>query len=172
MRAVAAASVVLLPVSMVQAERTVGILTHEPEAQEGYTLFAPLNSYTTYLIDNDGRVVNQWESDLLPGVSAYLLEDGSLLRTGQAGGNADFVAGGQGGQIERYNWNGTLEWSFRYSEFGQYKAHHDIQPMPNGNVLILAWEMKTEEDCLAVGRQPGTLQVQRTLARIRRGSRT
>ncbi|MAT82217.1 MAG: arylsulfotransferase (ASST) [Phycisphaerae bacterium] len=139
-------------------ERTVGILQHEPGAFPGYTLFAPLNGYTTYLIDNDGRVVNQWESDYLPGVSVYLLEDGSLLRTGQAGGNQDFIAGGQGGQVERFNWDGTLEWSFRYSETAQYKAHHDVHPLPNGNVLILAWEMRTEAECLAAGREPGTMQ--------------
>ncbi len=141
-----------------QAERTVGILKHDSSAYPGYTLFSPLNTYKTYLLDNDGRVVNEWESTLLPGVAAYLLEDGSLLRTGQAAGNSDFVAGGQGGQVERFNWDGTLEWSFRYSEFGQYKSHHDIQPLPNGNVLILAWEMKTEEECIAAGREPGTMQ--------------
>lgn len=141
-----------------QAERTVGILAHEPSAFPGYTLFAPMNTYKTYLIDNDGRVVNDWESTFLPGVSVYLTDDGSLLRTGQAAGNGDFVAGGQGGQVERFNWDGTLEWSFRYSEPDQYKHHHDIQPLPNGNVLILAWEMKNEAECLAAGRVPGTLQ--------------
>ncbi|MBG81431.1 MAG: arylsulfotransferase (ASST) [Phycisphaerae bacterium] len=158
MTAMSVAAVAMFPASAVQAERTVGILTHDSAAQVGYTLFAPMNSYTTYLIDNDGRVINQWESDFLPGVSVYLQEDGSLLRTGQASGNSDFVAGGQGGQVERFNWNGTLEWSFRYSEEGQYKAHHDVEPLPNGNVLILAWEMRTEEQCIAAGREPGTMQ--------------
>ena len=153
------AGMVLAAVSATSlGERTVGILQHEQSAFPGYTLFAPMNSYKTYLVDNDGRLVNEWEATMLPGVSAYLLEDGSLLRTGQPGGNSDFVAGGQAGQVERYNWNGTLEWSFRYSEFGQYKAHHDVQPLPNGNVLILAWEMKTEAECLAAGREPGTMQ--------------
>lgn len=141
-----------------QAERTVGILTHESSAFPGYTLFAPMNSLKTYLIDNDGRVINEWESDYFPGVSVYLLEDGSLLRTGRPTGNADFVAGGQGGQVERFNWNGTLEWSFRYSETNQYKQHHDVEPLPNGNILILAWEMKNEAECIAAGRVPGTMQ--------------
>ena len=98
------AGMVLAAVSATSlGERTVGILQHEQSAFPGYTLFAPMNSYKTYLVDNDGRLVNEWEATMLPGVSAYLLEDGSLLRTGQPGGNSDFVAGGQAGQVERYN---------------------------------------------------------------------
>ncbi|MED5330463.1 MAG: hypothetical protein VX916_04150, partial [Planctomycetota bacterium] len=36
---------------------------------EGYTLFAPLRSKTTYLVDMEGEVVHQWEADLTPGNS-------------------------------------------------------------------------------------------------------
>ncbi len=32
--------------------------------------------------------------------------------------------------------------------------HHDIEPLPNGNVLILAWEFKTEAEAIAAGRNP------------------
>ena len=146
---------------LAKAERTVGLLQHSGQDlsdSTNYRLFPPLNSTSTYLIDADGRQIRNWESEFQPGNSAYLLDDGSLLRAGKPPGNADFIAGGQAGQVERFNWEGELEWSFRYSETGLYKSHHDIQPLPNGNVLILAWEMKSEQECLAVGREPGTLQ--------------
>jgi hypothetical protein len=47
----------------------------------GYTLIAPMNSTSTYLIDTDGRVVHEWKSKYAPALSAFLLEDGHLLRT-------------------------------------------------------------------------------------------
>jgi len=32
--------------------------------------------------------------------------------------------------------------------------HHDIEPLPNGNILALAWEALTKEEALALGRDP------------------
>ena len=67
-------------INNVSAQNTVGlILNDESQSFDGYTLFAPNTSTTTYLIDNDGNLVHQWESEYVPGLSAYLLEDGNLL---------------------------------------------------------------------------------------------
>ena len=41
-----------------------------------------MNSTTTYLIDMEGRVVHTWQSALTPAITAYLLENGNLLRPG------------------------------------------------------------------------------------------
>mgnify|MGYP006291088523 FL=1 len=51
-----------------------------PAAYDGYTLIAPLQSNETYLIDNQGTIVNTWTSQYRPGNAAYVLEDGDLLR--------------------------------------------------------------------------------------------
>ena len=76
------------------AQQTVGLFLNTKDALEGYTLFTP-NVYTnTYLIDNCGRIVNEWESGFLPGLSAYLLESGNLLRTARTIGA--FNGGGSG----------------------------------------------------------------------------
>ena len=61
--------------------QTVGLMLNAPEAFDGYTLVAPATATRTHLIDNCGRVINQWDSDYRAGESAYLLDDGSLLRT-------------------------------------------------------------------------------------------
>ena len=42
---------------------TVGLFLNEPEAYDGYTLFAPMRAASTYLIDNQGRLVHSWESE-------------------------------------------------------------------------------------------------------------
>lgn len=117
---------------------------------DGYTLFAPLTSKNTYLVDMEGFVVHYWESDYTPGHSVHLLDDGRLLRT-QSRGNASFSAGGSGGGLEIRSFDGELEWQYQYSG-SQYCQHHDAIMLPNGNVLFIAWEQKTRAEALAAGR--------------------
>jgi hypothetical protein len=54
------------------AQATVGLLRAN-SAEDGYILFAPIQSDTTYLIDKCGRLVHQWGSANTPGMSAYPL---------------------------------------------------------------------------------------------------
>jgi hypothetical protein len=64
--------------------RQVGLTINQPGAYPGYALLAPMNSTETYLIDMEGRVVKTWKSDYTPALSAYLLENGNLLRPAAA----------------------------------------------------------------------------------------
>ena len=121
----------------------------------GYNLFAPLGSTNTYLMDNAGAVVHAWASSYRPGNSVYLLEDGSLLRTANFGGT-NLNVGGAGGRVERRDWNGQPIWAFDYSD-ENVRQHHDVQRLPNGNFLMIAWERKTAAEALAAGRAPGLL---------------
>lgn len=128
-------------------------------AFDGYTLFAPMRSQITYLIDNSEEVLHTWESDYRPALAAYLLENGTLLRTAFPGlpANSSFQAGGgAGGLVQKIDWNGTVIWEFEYSD-SQHLLHHDIEPLPNGNVLMIAWEHKTTEEAINAGRNPGLL---------------
>lgn len=137
--------------TVLQSQQTVGLFLNDSLSLNGYTLFAP--SYTTtYLIDNCGRIVKTWDSNFPPGNSVYLLENGNLLRPARIGGNS-FNSGGSGGRVELYDWDGNLLWFYNYSS-NTYRQHHDIEPLPNGNVLILAWELKTSEEAISQGRNP------------------
>lgn len=141
----------------VSAQQTVGLFLNDSEAYNGYTLFAPVSSPYTYLIDNCGKVVNQWTGTANPGLSVYLLENGNLLRTTRVG-TPIFNGGGSGGKVELYGWDGELLWNYTYSST-TYHQHHDIEPLPNGNILILAWELKTMSDAVAMGRNPTSIPV-------------
>ncbi len=121
----------------------------------GYNLFAPLGSTNTYLMGNDGAIFHTWSSSYRPGNSAYLLEDGTLLRTANSGGT-NLNVGGAGGRVERQNGNGSLIWAFDYSD-ENVRQHHDIQRLPNGNILMIAWERKTASEALDAGRDPNLL---------------
>jgi phosphatidylethanolamine-binding protein (PEBP) family uncharacterized protein len=137
---------------------TVGLFKNDPRACPGYTLFAPKHHTVTYLMDNEGRAVHSWKSQYEPGQSVYLLENGHLLHCCFTK-NRGFTGGGEGGRVEEFDWDGNLVWEFEYSS-DQYLSHHDIKPLPNGNVLMLAVEKKTYEDCLAAGFTPRMMRDQ------------
>jgi len=124
----------------------------------GYTLFSPIHSKTVYLIDHDGKVVHTWDTNYLPGNAAYLLDDGTLLRTAfpGPGSNPTFPAGGAGGRVQSIAWNGTVLWDFTYSNIS-HLLHHDIKVMPNGHILMIAWEYKSAAEAIAAGRNPSLL---------------
>ncbi|MBK9760216.1 MAG: aryl-sulfate sulfotransferase [Flavobacteriales bacterium] len=141
-------------ISIGQAQ-TIGLLEYSPGNLDGYVLFAPIPSTTTYLIDKCGREVHAWPSAYKPGQSVYMLDNGSLIRPASIPNNV-FTAGGKAGAVERISWDGVLEWSYQVSDTGQC-SHHDVYPMPNGHVLVLAWEKVSVAEALAQGRDPALL---------------
>jgi hypothetical protein len=132
----------------------VGVAVNEPNAFQGYTLIAPLQSTKTYLVDMRGRVVHTWESKYTAGQDAYLLENGHLLRAANLGENEAFFAGAsQGGRIQEFTWDGELVWDYKFHNEKQIR-HHSITRMPNGHVLMNVWERKTPAEFIAVGLKP------------------
>ena len=130
------------------AQQTVGLFLNSHTALNGYTLFG--NNEKTYLIDNCGFTINIWESDYDPGLGMYLLENGNLLRAAKI--NGSFSGGGLGGRFELYDWNSNFLWTFQYAD-NELHAHHDIEPLPNGNFLAIAWEKHSQANAQHNGRK-------------------
>lgn len=133
--------------------QTRGVVRGNGGASQGYILFSPLLSTTTYLIDRKGRVVHTWESEFAPGASVYLLDNGHLLRCGRQPDVPIFHGGGEGGRIQEFTWDGTLVWDWILASKERLQ-HHDIEPLPNGNVLLISWERKSSEQTVRAGRNP------------------
>ena len=129
-----------------------GLITQESGVSAGYVLFNPLLSDTTYLVNNGGSVVHRWKSEYSPGGGIYMLPSGNLLRTGRDPERLLFRSGGTGGILEEIDWEGNVVWKWRFSD-DTHVQHHDIQPLPNGNLLVLAWEVKTSEEAQRAGRR-------------------
>lgn len=144
--------ILVLPFCLKAQENTVGLITNQV-SDFGYFLFAPMSHKTTYLINREGELVHKWESEYVPGLSAVLSSDGTLYRAGRDTEATYITAGGSGGIIERYSWEGDLLWQFRYSSENE-RQHHDFELMPNGNVLLIAWDRKTEAEAIENGRDP------------------
>lgn len=126
------------------------------EAYNGYTLFA-INS-TVYLIDNCGKIINEWETGDAPRLSYYLMENGNLLYMSRLTGNSTFLAGGGGGgRLQMYSPDNNLIWQYDYYAPNQYCIHHDVEVLPNGNILALVWEEIPLAEAISEGRNPALL---------------
>ena len=141
---------------LVNAQQTVGLFTQNSGSSDGYVLFAPIRSDTTYLIDKCGKKVHQWASTRKPALSVYLLPDGSLLKTGALANPTFSGQGSAGGLIEKYDWDNNLVWSYTISSTTEIQ-NHDIYPLPNGNVMVAIWENFTTAQAIAAGRNPAIL---------------
>lgn len=136
------ALVVLSTFAMAQ-NLTVGLLYSSENVTEGYTLFSPEESNDVYLINNCGEVVNEWTFSELPGLTVYLLPNGNLLRAGKD-------------SLEIRNWDNELVWSYAMTLNG-LPQHHDIEPLPNGNILCLITHTLTNAAAIGQGRNPSLM---------------
>ncbi len=118
---------------------------------EGQFLYSPMWTTTTYLRRADGSLNRSWSSSYFPGVAVWWLGNGTILRTIRTGSGGG--TGGSGGGVQKVEWDGTIVWDFRYNTNGKL-THHDVKTMPNGNVLLIAWESKTRSEAIAAGRNP------------------
>ena len=151
-------SMIVFPfVQVFSQTRTMGLFINDTmNAFIGYTLFAPKQNTMTYLINNEGRKIHEWDASTYPpGQSVYLLENGNLLRTCMTQSQLG-TGGGEGGRVEEYDWNDSLVWELDFST-STYMQHHDIKRLPNGNIIMLVVEKKTYAEVLAAGFDPGKL---------------
>jgi len=121
-------------------------------AQDTLTLYQPTTGTDAYLVDGTGAIVHTWPGTSTPGLSVYLLPDGDLMRTL----DVDVGPVGGGGGLERVAYDGTVEWSFQFIT-PTLTPHHDIEVLPNGNVLMIVWENIGPAAAIALGRNPANV---------------
>jgi len=131
-----------------------GLRVKTDEATPGYLLFAPLNSDLTFLVDNDGAVVRTWKSSFAPAGAIKFLDNGNFIRSGSEPGTKGFSGGGQGGRLQEFSFDGSLLWDYSFND-ATHLLHHDFAVLPNGNVLAIAWELKSADEAKRVGRNAG-----------------
>jgi hypothetical protein len=134
-----------------------GLISNTDEATPGYILFHPTYSASTYLMNQGGQVVKEWKGEF-SSMLTYLKDDGGIIRHERDDDFPTFAAGGQSGRIHEYNWDGEMTWNFEYIS-DKLLTHHDIAILPNGNILAIAWEVKTREESIELGVDPKNLPV-------------
>lgn len=126
-------------------------LTLNAQKWGNYTLYSVQNSSTTQLIDTLNAVYKTWThaTTAKTGYSSHLMPSGILWRSVANQGNS-LTGGGMTGRIQKVAWDGTLLWDFTYSS-STYCLHHDFCPLPNGNVLLISYDVKTAAEATAAG---------------------
>jgi hypothetical protein len=147
------AILVFLVGNIVLSQSTVGLMYYDStQTSPGYTLFAPNTSTTTFLIDMEGKLVHQWESEYGPYLSAYLLENGNLLRSAVVKHPVEPTDNLFGG-FQLLNWESEVIWEY-YNDY----QHHDIEYLPDSNnVLLLIEDRHTKEEAITAGRDPSLI---------------
>lgn len=127
---------------------------------DGYTLFTPQDSRMVYLVDDQGRLIHEWQVERA-GRDAHLRPNGNLVVTMPLPQIEEHFASRAGfadddGAFAEYTWDGELVWYYEFNR-PNFKVHHGVEVMPNGNIMFLAWEYITPEEALANGRNPELL---------------
>lgn len=125
------------------------------EVYEGYTLFTPMSAQedvpSTHLMNNDYEILHSWYHDYGPASMPYLLPDSSIIYPYRVP-FPTMDAGGVGGGVQKQSWNGDILWEYTFSD-ETYQHHHDVEPLPSGNVLIIVWEKKSAQEAYDMGRE-------------------
>ncbi|MEH6678953.1 MAG: aryl-sulfate sulfotransferase [Sediminicola sp.] len=112
---------------------------HKDLIQDHVILVNDAMDNRVYLMDTNANLVHEWPlGDRKIGNDAFLLPDGTLLASLQAT-NPEILFGGFGGKIQLIGKNGETLWNFDYSD-SLKRTHHDVEMLPNGNILAIAWE--------------------------------
>ncbi|WP_051119595.1 aryl-sulfate sulfotransferase [Gillisia sp. CAL575] len=126
------------------------IVFKQDKIQDGYVLVNDASNNRVYMMEKkESEILYEWNLPSGIGNDAELLENGNLLVALTVEDPA-YTFGGFGGRFAIIAPSGELLWDYTYSNDVNL-AHHDVEMLPNGNVLFVAWEKKTEEDLTSIG---------------------
>lgn len=119
-----------------------------------YTLYATKNGTQAFLVDTADTPVNfktwTFTSTTKSAYSTYLIPGDTLVRTTSYKASGAPGQGGVTGRVQKITWGGAIAWDFSYSS-STTQLHHDICPLPNGNVLMISYDVKTAAEAVQAG---------------------
>lgn len=126
-------------------------LTSYTHAQifDGYALYNEQNSNTAYLIDANGNIAHRWNCPTRGNYAVLMKDNGNIVR-GAVNTSNQLNGAAVGGMLQEFDSLANVVWEFEYST-ADYVSHHDITLLPNGNVLMIAWEVKSRDSLEARG---------------------
>jgi len=85
------------------------------------------------------------------------MPDGNIFWMGALTPNTFSAGDGSSGNLEIRDPNNNLVWSYAYYSPNNYGLHHDSEVLPNGNILLIAWEQVSLIEAINIGRNPNAL---------------
>ncbi|NHN27323.1 hypothetical protein FIA58_016705 [Flavobacterium jejuense] len=106
-------------------------------------------SQNAYILNKEGFKVKEWNFDLRLGNDVEILPNGELIAMFKQN-ISPITIGGAGGIIRILNSDGSTKWEYTCAD--NFKVgHHDLELLPNGNVLFQVWEKLTVIEALNYG---------------------
>lgn len=123
----------------------------------GYVLYNIANENTAYLVDKNGNIAHSWSSSESCNYTAKLKPNGNIVR-GLVDLSGQFFGSSSAGKVHELSPNGNVVWEYSYST-SDHISHHDFEILPNGNVILTAWEKKTAAELTQAGRVGDTVEL-------------
>jgi hypothetical protein len=124
-------------------------LFNENRLDDSFILVNDAANNRVYLMDKEARLQYEWNLTNKIGNDVVLLPNGNLLAALEAD-DPKIKLGGKGGRIQFVKPDGSLEWDFVYSST-EAETHHDVELLPNGNVLAMVWGRKDAAEAMEKG---------------------
>lgn len=140
-----------------------------PQVQPGYLLIHEIGdrgdmqkSQRTFLLDGHGQVAHEWHTDdrHSEATVAYLQTNGNLVKTTCK--NSWIVMDGQfpigaNGWLSIIAPDSRVLWQWKHFELNNESLHHDVEVLPNGNILAISYLIIPVEEAQSLGwRQQGS----------------
>ena len=134
----------------VQVTLTENIEVYEADYISDDYIFVVENSSTnSYLINKQGDKIYDWIFDTTSGNDLEILNNGNILGLFKAA-NPSIDFGGFGGTAKIIDQTNNTTWEYTVSD-NDFIAHHDVEMLPNGNILMMIWERINNETAVNNG---------------------
>ena len=118
---------------------------------DGYIMVDDARHDRVFLMNTAAEIVYEWDLPSGIGNDVELLEDGRLLGIMKdENANQDISFGGYGGKLQFVRPDSSVEWNYDIST-NELLCHHDVELLPNGNVITLVWEQMSVEEAIEAG---------------------
>jgi len=111
-----------------------------------------LGAKSSIVINKQGEIVTEYEFENALGNDIEMLPNGEFLGMFKPNNRKDFSFGGSGGILRRVTAHQQTLWEYEIASETEL-AHHDLELLPNGNVLTIVWEEITSEQAKTLGAQ-------------------
>jgi hypothetical protein len=102
-----------------------------------------------FLVDKTGEKLHEFNFPSNLGNDLEILPNGKLLGIFKAE-NPSIIFGGSAGIVRIMDIEGNIEWEYSLNT-ADFILHHDVEMLPNGNILVLVWERIDETIAEAQG---------------------
>ena len=111
-----------------------------------------MGSSSSAIIDKQGYILNEYFFENRLGNDLEILPNEEFLGIFKTDDRDDFSFGGSGGILRRITADKQTLWEYTIASETEL-AHHDLELLPNGNVLTMVWEEIPTEQAQALGAQ-------------------